>query len=314
MSNKLSKSSIIPKPITEYDLRLLRIFISVVEHGGFAAAEKALGITRSTISVHMSNLETRMKLKLCLRGRGGFSLTEDGQSVYRAVIDLFDSLNEFSLHVGTLGKELSGELVILCADQLDNIKQRKLAHMIELVHEKAPNLHIVLDGDSISNIEKLLLKDKVHMGIFPGYQKIEGLNYRPLSSDPIYLCCGKKHPFFNIVDAKITREDFATVSAIHPGIDIDYDGREQLKKLNLNAKAYQFDTRKAMILSGKYIGFMPQNYIQQELNAGDIRIIQPSVLTYQFDLALVNKKSPREASKIELLNNAFIKAFNLVES
>ena len=122
----MSTTSIIPKPITEYDLRLLRIFISVVEHGGFAAAENALGITRSTISVHMSNLETRMKLKLCLRGRGGFSLTEDGQSVYRAVLNLFDSINDFSLLVGTLGKELSGELVILCADQLDDKKQQKI--------------------------------------------------------------------------------------------------------------------------------------------------------------------------------------------
>jgi len=57
----MNKASIIPKPTTEYDLRLLRIFTSVVEHGGFAAAELALGITRSTISVHMSNLEARMK-------------------------------------------------------------------------------------------------------------------------------------------------------------------------------------------------------------------------------------------------------------
>jgi DNA-binding transcriptional LysR family regulator len=309
----LSKTSIIPKAITEYDLRLLRIFVSVVEHGGFAAAEKALGITRSTISVHMSNLETRMKLKLCLRGRGGFSLTEDGQSVYRAVIDLFYSLNDFSLHVGTLGKELSGELVILCADQLDNKKQQKLAKVIELIHESAPNLHIVLDGDSISNIERLLLKDKAHMGIFPGYQQIEGLHYVPLSSEPICLCCGKKHPFFNIVDAKITSENFASVAAIHPGIDIDFSGREQLKKLNLSAKAYQFDTRKAMILSGKYIGYMPQSYIQQELNAGEIRIIQPSVLTYKFNLSLVSKKSAREANKVKLLRNAFNTAFNLMD-
>lgn len=188
-------NSIIPKPITEYDLRLLRIFTSVVEHGGFAAAEKALGVTRSTISVHMSNLEARMKLKLCLRGRGGFSLTEDGQSVYRAVITLFDSLNDFSLLVSTLGKELSGELVILCADQLDDKKQQKLAKVIEIVTESSPNLHIVLDGDSIANIEKSLLKDKAHIGIFPGYQQIEGLEYQPLSSEPIYLCCGKKHPF-----------------------------------------------------------------------------------------------------------------------
>jgi DNA-binding transcriptional LysR family regulator len=305
----LSKFSIIPKPITEYDLRLLRIFVSVVEHGGFAAAEGALGVTRSTISVHMSNLETRMKLKLCLRGRGGFSLTEDGQAVYRAVINLFDSLNDFSLMVGTLGKELSGELVILCADQLDDKKQHKLSQVIELITDSSPNLHIVLDGDSISNIEKLLLKDKAHIGIFPGYQQIDGLNYTNLSSEPIFLCCSKKHPLFNKVDTNINDDDLASFSAIHPGIDIDDDGRKQLQRLNLSAKAYQFDTRKAMILSGRYIGFMPQSFIQHELNTGFMRIIKPSTLTYQFKLSLVNKKTPRESSKVELLKESFKQVF-----
>ena len=307
----MSINSIIPKPIAEYDLRLLRIFVSVVEHGGFSAAEKALGITRSTISVHMSNLETRMKLKLCMRGRGGFSLTEEGQLVYRAVISLFDSLNDFSLMVGTLGKELSGEIVILCADQLDTNKQNKLARTIEIIHEKAPNLHITLDGDSIDNIEKLLLKDKAHIGIFPDFQKVEGLSYTPLTSEPIYLCCGKKHPFFNKVDTHITSEDLASSHSIHPGIDIEANGREQLKKLNLNAKAYQFDMRKTMILSGQYLGYMPQSYIQQELNTGEMRIIQPSTLTYQFELSLVNKKVPIEPNKVELLQEAFKTSFDL---
>lgn len=310
----MSINSIIPKPITEYDLRLLRIFTSVVEHGGFAAAEKALGVTRSTISVHMSNLETRMKLKLCLRGRGGFSLTEEGQLVYRAVISLFDSLNDFSLLINTLGKELSGELVILCADLLDSKKQQKLADVIEIVSDSSPNLHIVLDGDSISNIEKLLLKDKAHIGIFPSYQQIEGLQYISLSSEPIFLCCGKKHKFFNQVDEQISANDLATTPAIHPGIDIDADGREQLQQLNLSARAYQFDTRKAMLLSGKYIGFLPQSYIQQELNKGDMRIIQPSTRTYQFNLSLVNKRTPRESAKVELLRSACATVFNLSDS
>ncbi|KGK01087.1 LysR family transcriptional regulator [Thalassotalea sp. ND16A] len=305
----MNLDSIIPKPITEYDLRLLRIFVAVVEHGGFAAAETALGVTRSTISVHMSNLETRMKLKLCLRGRGGFSLTEEGQAVYRAVIDLFDSLNDFSLYVGTLGKELSGEVVILCADQLDTGRQQKLAQVIGIIHDNAPNLHIVLDGDSISNIERSLLKDKAHIGLFPGYQQIEGLNYSPIYSEPIYLCCGKSHPFFNKVDGAISDDDLAAVAAIHPGIDIDGSGRQQLKKLNLAAKAYQFDTRKAMILSGHYIGFMSQSYIQEELNQGEIRLIQPSSRTYQFNLSLVQKKSPREVNKVDLLKQAFSEVF-----
>jgi len=305
----MNKNSIIPKQVTEYDLRLLRIFKAVVENGGFAAAESELGITRSTVSVHMSNLESRMKLKLCLRGRGGFSLTEDGQAVYYAAIELFDSLNDFSLLVNSLGSELSGELVILCADQLDVAKQLKLAKIIQIIHDSYPNLHLVLDGESINNIEKLLLKDKAHIALFPGYQQTEGLYYQPIHSEPIYLCCSKQHEFFNQVDTVISEEKLASVPAIHPGIDIDGSGREQLKKLNLLAKAYQFDTRKAMILSGRYIGYLPQSYIQQELNNGDIRIIQPSSLTYQFNLSLVYKNHPKEVNKVDLLKEAFAKVF-----
>jgi DNA-binding transcriptional LysR family regulator len=309
MVKLMNKSSIIPKPVTEYDLRLLRIFKAVVENGGFAAAENELGITRSTVSVHMSNLESRMKLKLCLRGRGGFSLTEDGQAVYYGAINLFDSLNDFSLLVGSLSTELSGELVILCADQLDVVKQQKLAKIIQIVHDSYPDLHLVLDGESINNIEKLLLKDKAHIGLFPSYQETEGLCYDPIYSEPIYLCCSKQHDFFNKVDTAISEEKLASVPAIHPGIDIDSSGRKQLKKLNLSAKSYQFDTRKAMIMSGRYIGYLPQSYIQPELNNGEIRIIQPSSLTYQFNLSLVYKKHPREISKVELLKNAFANAF-----
>ena len=307
----MNKRSIIPKPVTEYDLRLLRIFVSVVEYGGFAAAEQPLGITRSTISVHMSNLETRMQLTLCRRGRGGFSLTADGQSVYRAVIELFDSLNDFSLLVSNLGKELSGDLVILCTDQLDRVKQQKLAQVIQMLHDSSSQLHIVLDGDSIANIEKQLLKEKAHIGLLPNYQHVEGLVYKTLFNEPIYLCCGQAHPFFKQVDSSISEQELAEVAAIHPGIDIDSQGREQLTKLNLAAKSYQFDMRKAMILSGRYLGFMPQSYIQQELNQGEIRIIKPSSHTYQFNLAMVSKKATREVNKVKLLIDVFSKVFEL---
>lgn len=138
----MKQTSVIPKPITEYDLRLLRIFKVVVENGGFAAAENELGVTRSTISIHISNLETRLKLKLCLRGRAGFSLTEDGQVIYQAVIELFSSLDDFSLLASSLSSDLSGELVILCSDLFNQQLQQKLAQVIRYINDEAPDLHI----------------------------------------------------------------------------------------------------------------------------------------------------------------------------
>ena len=81
--------------VGDYEIRLLRVFKTVVECGGFSAAEVELNISRSTISVHMSNLEARLKLKLCQRGRSGFALTEEGLTIYNATRQLFSRLAEF---------------------------------------------------------------------------------------------------------------------------------------------------------------------------------------------------------------------------
>ena len=49
--------------VSDFDIRLLRIFRSVVECGGLSAAETVLGIGRSAISQQMSDLEQRLGLR-----------------------------------------------------------------------------------------------------------------------------------------------------------------------------------------------------------------------------------------------------------
>jgi DNA-binding transcriptional LysR family regulator len=47
-----------------------------------------------------------MKLKLCLRGRGGFSLTENGQAIYQAAQAMFVSHSALSRHITLLKEHL----------------------------------------------------------------------------------------------------------------------------------------------------------------------------------------------------------------
>ena len=61
--------------VGDTEIRLLRIFKAVVACGGLAAAELELNIGRSTISRHLRDLEERLGLVLCRRGRAGFALT-----------------------------------------------------------------------------------------------------------------------------------------------------------------------------------------------------------------------------------------------
>ena len=50
--------------ISDMDLRLLRVFRTVVDCGGMAAAELELNIGTSTVSRHIKDLETRLGLVL----------------------------------------------------------------------------------------------------------------------------------------------------------------------------------------------------------------------------------------------------------
>ena len=67
-------------PLDAADFRLLRVFVTVVERGGFAAAEVPLGLSLSTISGQMKALETRLGLTLCTRGRAGFRRPDAGEA------------------------------------------------------------------------------------------------------------------------------------------------------------------------------------------------------------------------------------------
>jgi DNA-binding transcriptional LysR family regulator len=65
------------------DLNDLQFFASVVEHGGYAAAERALGIPKSRLSRRIAQLESELGVRLLQRSARKFAVTDVGQDVYR---------------------------------------------------------------------------------------------------------------------------------------------------------------------------------------------------------------------------------------
>jgi len=288
------------KQLSEYDLRLLRVFKAVVEHGGFAAAESSLGITRSTISVHMASLESRMNIKLCVRGRSGFALTERGQVVYQACLKLFSSIQEFGSLVDNLGKTLSGELVILYSDLLDQHSIRNIGCAVAAIKQQAPRLCISLNMETVANIEAALINNRAHIGFYPAYRKIDGLISEVVFSEQLYLSVAQSSELYHVNDQDIDEKLLDQYSAIHPGIELNPMGRDLLAQLNFGAKGYQFDSRVALILSGAFIGYLPKSELKPYLQSQQIRLIKPEQLHYPFELSLVQKMNPNEKEKVAL--------------
>jgi DNA-binding transcriptional LysR family regulator len=64
------------------DLNDLYYFVAVVDHGGFAAAGRALGIQKSKLSRRILLLEGRLAVRLLNRSSRRFSVTEIGREYY----------------------------------------------------------------------------------------------------------------------------------------------------------------------------------------------------------------------------------------
>ncbi|MEX3955255.1 LysR family transcriptional regulator [Trinickia symbiotica] len=66
-----------------HNLNDLMYFAQVVEHGGFSAAERMLGISKSRLSRRVAELEASVGVRLLQRSTRKLALTEAGQLFYR---------------------------------------------------------------------------------------------------------------------------------------------------------------------------------------------------------------------------------------
>ena len=277
--------------VGDYEIRLLRVFKTVVECGGFSAAEVELNISRSTISVHMSNLEGRLKLKLCQRGRSGFALTEEGLTIYNATRQLFSRLAEFRSTVNALHQKMTGEVRILTSDTISLDERCGLDEVLAAFAAQAPDVYISFDTAPLGEIERRVINGDADVGFIPHHRDLEGLDFLLMYSDISLLYCGDKHPLFHEPDEQRVSDILQGCKLVHAGIQTNSEASKQMAEMNKAAEAYYYETRATMILSGVYVGFLPELFAQQWVDRGRMRALLPQQKYYQLQIAAISRRT-----------------------
>ena len=127
--------------VSDMDVRLLRVFKTVVDCGGMAAAELELNIGTSTVSRHIKDLETRLGLTLCRRGRAGFALTPEGEQVYLETLRLLSSVDAFRSRVDEIHQRMGGELHIAVFDKTASNSEAHIGQAIASFRAQAPAVY-----------------------------------------------------------------------------------------------------------------------------------------------------------------------------
>ncbi|HSV54189.1 MAG TPA: LysR family transcriptional regulator [Burkholderiaceae bacterium] len=279
--------------LSDMDLRLLQVFKSVADCGGMAAAELELNIGTSTVSRHVKDLETRLGLVLCRRGRAGFALTTEGQRVYDETLRLLASVDSFRSGIDDIHSRMGGQLEVAIFDKTATNPAAHISEAIALFSRQAPEVGLQMHVASLNAIERGIIDGSFHVGIIPAHRNSRSLAYADLYEEKMLLYCGKAHRLFGADHSKLGWErlrqhHFAGLGYHSPNMELSHRAR-------LSRKATGFDQEAIalLILSGEYLGFLPDHYAESFVQRGQMQAVAPQRFNYTCRFVSLLRKSPQ---------------------
>jgi DNA-binding transcriptional LysR family regulator len=303
------KSRAVLGQISDMDLRLLRVFRTVVDCGGMAAAELELNIGTSTVSRHIKDLETRLGLTLCRRGRAGFALTAEGEQIYAQTAQLLLATDAFRSGVDEIHQRMGGQLSIAVFDKTASNPACRIPQAIALFTERAPGVNLQLHVATLNGIERGVLDGQFQIGVIPGHRSSDTLEYTPLFDEAMLLYCGRGHALFDKSHA--AELDWASLRQYaFAGLGYHSPNMELCQQMRMPRKATGFDQESiaTLILSGQFLGFLPIHYAQSFVQAGQMRAIQPELFHYECDFFGITRHSPQPSRATRAFQDCLIEA------
>ncbi|GLZ86427.1 transcriptional activator GpuR [Metapseudomonas resinovorans] len=266
--------------LSDVDLRRLRIFCSVVEAGGFTAAQVRLNTSLPRLSTLVRELEVRLGYSLCRRGKGGFQLTEQGAQTYAAAQELYADIDRFHQRVVMLNEQYPEFLQIGSVDNLLSHPEAPLPLALSLFRNESPRTRIDLQIMRADELEQAVLEGRLHLAIGCFNHQLSGLHYQPLFEEEQNLYCGRGHSFFERPDEQLSNEEIETADYVDRGYMLE-SRRPYDLRFGHCVSAFSMEAIATLIASGTCIGYLPTHYADIWVARAMLRPIAPQRLAYR---------------------------------
>ena len=254
------------------NIRQLQVFEAVARLESYGRAQQELGISVSAISNAMSQLEGQLGFSLCQRGRGGFALTEKGQHFLQQAIRVLSELNELERQSALLKGEHSGTICISTLDSIETETALSLPVVLRSFSDKFPNVHIKLIIRTPAEQLNGVLNNHIDLAIGSYNSRVHNIISEPLYREQHWLYCSDLHPMF------LTRSYWNTSDLRRRGFSKG------------SATVETVDAQLLLILSGKYIGYLPEHYAWPWIKENRLRVLLPNEFGFQSPFSAICKR------------------------
>lgn len=241
-----------------------------------------------------------MNLKLCHRGPAGFSLTSDGQHVLKSAEDLFSSIDKFQDKIGEVRADMAGKLKIAIFDRSSSNPEANVFEAIRLFRDRAPGVTLDISVEPPNVIEEGVINGRFNLGVVPLHRQSPMLSYSVLYTENMHLFCGQEHALFEHEKTEfsvkeIRKFEYAGLSFNSPNMAV-----HQKLKLRKSAFVQSEEALALLILSGRYLGFLPTHQALPFLEAGLIRKISCAAASFSSRMAAIVRKSASTGRRLNV--------------
>ena len=280
--------------IQDVDIKLLRIFQVIAECGGFSLAQAKLNLSQSAISTYMSQLESRLGMRLCERGHGRFKLTDDGRAVLKANEKLFAAMENFRTELAESQDKLLGELRIGFIDNCVTHPDGRICKTIKSFADRAPDVRIKVYIGGAIELEEQVMDGRLHLAIGLFHHRIPNLEYSFLFEEDHLLYCGSDHPFFSREDAELTPDVIAKANYVTWDYVEALPGWEPPFSFHDVASSPYIEGIAFLVLSGRYLAYLPTHYASFWTEKNGMRPVLPEITRRTTSFHLITNKTLRK--------------------
>lgn len=271
-------------------LRHLKIFVTVADCGSMTAASEALFIAQPTVSQAISELETYYNVKLFDRLSRRLYITETGKrllSYARHITALVDETEQAMKNPDATGVLKIGASVTVGA--------YILPPLVREFENEYPSLRIQAVIKNTRDIEGLISKNAVDIGVVEGIVHTSDLVSTAFMEDELVLVCGRSHPLYKrksvppdelrnldfIVreQGSGTRELFENVMAAN---DINW---------RYTWECNGSDGLKSAAVSGVGVAVISKRLVENEVQEGELHTVKVEGLDFKRKFCIVHHKN-----------------------
>ena len=255
------------------DLRQLRHFVALAEHGHFARAAAAVNLSQPALSRSIQSLEASLGCNLLDRHSRGIHLTAHGELVLEHARRLLAGSLALKSAVSQLGNLQSGELRLGAGPYP---AARLVPAAIGRFAQNYPRVQVQLLIENWRNLRELLLNDAIELFVadIRDLQDDPRLQITPLPNSPIVLFCRPDHPLLG--EPQLQPGDLLGYPLA--GTQIPHSVAERFELLLGHAQPFSvecdnFMVLKALVAQSDVVSLAPWDVIAEDVEHGRLALL-----------------------------------------